>query len=37
MAAAGGRIIHDGWSVEQALHSFAADRGRDMEYLSRYL
>jgi hypothetical protein len=37
MAAAAGRIIHDGWSVEEALHSLAADRGRDMEYLSRYI
>ena len=37
MAAAAGGIIHDGWSVDEALHSFAAHRGRDLDYLSRYL
>jgi hypothetical protein len=37
MAAGAGGIIHSGWSVEEALHSFAANRGRDLDYLSRYI
>lgn len=36
MAAAAGAIIHDGMPVEEAMRSFAANRGRDMDYLSRY-
>ena len=36
VAAAAGGIIHDGWSIEEALQSFAANRGRDPDYLSRY-
>jgi len=36
MAAAAGGIIHDGLSVEEALHSFEANRGRDLDCLSRY-
>jgi hypothetical protein len=30
-----GGIIHQGWSVEQALDNQAAHRGRDMDWLSR--
>jgi DhnA family fructose-bisphosphate aldolase class Ia len=30
-----GGIIHQGWTVEQALDSQAAHRGRDMDWLSR--
>lgn len=37
MAAAAGAIIHDGMPVEEAMDSFAANRGRDMDYLSRHL
>lgn len=36
MAAAAGAIIHDGLTVEEAMNSFAANRGRDLDYLSRY-
>ena len=36
MASAAGRIIHDGMRVEDAINSFAANRGRNMDYLSRY-
>ena len=36
VAAAAGGIIHNGWSVEEALNSFAANQGRDLDYLSRY-
>ena len=36
VAAAAGGIIHDGWSVEEALNSLAANRGRDLGYLSRH-
>jgi len=36
VAAAAGGIIHDGMPVEAAMQSFAANRGRDMDYLSRY-
>jgi DhnA family fructose-bisphosphate aldolase class Ia len=37
MAAAAGGIIHSGMRVEEAMESFAANRGRDMDYLSRHL
>ncbi|HLM98885.1 MAG TPA: hypothetical protein VK335_06365 [Bryobacteraceae bacterium] len=37
MAAAAGGIIHGGIRVEEAMESLAANRGRDMDYLSRYL
>jgi hypothetical protein len=36
VAAAAGGIIHNGWSVDEALNSFSANRGRDLDYLSRY-
>jgi len=36
VAEAAGGIIHDGWSVEEALASLAASRGRDMDRLSRF-
>lgn len=36
MAAAAGCIIHDAVSAEQAMESFAANRGRDMNYVARY-
>src|SRR6266436_2044827 len=36
VAAAAGGIIHNGWSVEEALKSFAANQGRDLDYLSRH-
>ena len=36
MAAAVGGIIHQGWSVDQALESLAVNRGRDLDSLSRY-
>jgi len=36
VAAATGGIIHNGWSVEEALNSLAATQGRDMDYLSRH-
>ena len=35
MAAAVGGIIHQGWSVDEALRSMADNRGRDMDFLSR--
>lgn len=34
MAEAAGGIVHEGWSVEQALESMAANRNRDIERLS---
>ena len=37
MADAAGGIVHEGWSVETALESMAANRGRDMDRLSRWL
>jgi hypothetical protein len=37
MAEAAGGIVHQGWSVEEALQSMAANRGRDMDRLSRWL
>jgi len=36
MASAAGAIIHDAVSAEQAMESFAANRGRDMNYVARY-
>jgi DhnA family fructose-bisphosphate aldolase class Ia len=37
MADAAGGIIHQGWSVEEALQSMAATRGCDMDRLARWL
>jgi DhnA family fructose-bisphosphate aldolase class Ia len=37
MAEAAGGIVHEGWPVEQALDSMTANRGRDMDRLSRWL
>jgi len=37
VAAAVGGIAHEGWSLEEALNSFAANRGRDLIQVSRYL
>jgi hypothetical protein len=37
MAEAAGGIVHEGWSVDTALESMAANRGRDMDRLSRWL
>ena len=37
VAAAAGGIVHEGWGLEQALNSFAANRGRDLDWVSRYL
>jgi hypothetical protein len=34
MAEAAGGIVHKGWSVDEALQSMAANRGRDMDRLS---
>ena len=34
---AAGGIVHEGWSVETALQSMAANRGRDMDRLSRWV
>ncbi|MBI5282377.1 MAG: deoxyribose-phosphate aldolase [Candidatus Solibacter usitatus] len=36
MACAVGGIIHQGWSVDQALESLAANRGRALDSISRY-
>jgi hypothetical protein len=36
MASAVGGIIHQGWSVAQALESLAANRGRELDFISRY-
>ena len=36
MACAVGGIIHQGWSVDQALESLAVNRGRDVDSISRY-
>lgn len=36
VAAAAGGIVHNGWSVEEGLQSFAANRWRDLDYLSRH-
>ena len=37
VAAAAGGIIHDRWSLKEALDSFSANRGRDLDYLSAHL
>lgn len=37
VAAAAGGIIHDRWSLKEALESFPANRGRDLDYLSAHL
>jgi DhnA family fructose-bisphosphate aldolase class Ia len=37
MAEAAGGIVHEGWPVAQALDSMTANRGRDMDRLSRWL
>jgi DhnA family fructose-bisphosphate aldolase class Ia len=37
MAEAAGGIVHEGWPVEAALDSMTANRGRDMDRLSRWL
>ena len=37
MAEAAGGIVHEGWPVETALDSMTANRGRDMDRLSRWL
>jgi DhnA family fructose-bisphosphate aldolase class Ia len=34
VAEAVGGIVHDGWTLDQALDSLAANRGRDMDVLS---
>jgi len=34
MAEAAGGIVHDGWPVDHALKSMAAERGRDMDRLA---
>jgi len=36
VATAVGGIVHEGWSLEEALNSFAANRGRDLVQVSRY-
>ena len=36
MAAAAGGIVHDGLTVEEVLHSFETNRGRDLDFMSRY-
>jgi DhnA family fructose-bisphosphate aldolase class Ia len=36
MASAVAGIIHEGWSVDRALESMAANRGRDLDSVSRY-
>jgi len=36
VAAAAGGIVHEGWSLEEALNSFTANRGRDLDWVSRY-
>jgi hypothetical protein len=35
MAEAAGGIVHEGWSVDEAVKQMAANRGRDMDRLSR--
>lgn len=37
VAEAAGGIIHKGWTIEQALESCAAFRGRDLDRISHYL
>jgi hypothetical protein len=36
VADAAGGIIHEGWTVEEAIHSFEANRGRDMDRIARH-
>ena len=36
VADAAGGIIHDGWTVEEAIHSCEANRGRDMDRIARH-
>ena len=36
VADAAGGIIHDGWTVEEAIDSFEANRGRDMDRIARH-
>ena len=36
MADAAGGIIHDGWTVDEAMHSCEANRGRDMDRIARH-
>jgi len=36
MACAVGGIIHQGWSVGQALESLTENRGRELDFISRY-
>lgn len=36
MACAVGGMVHEGWPVERALESLAANRGRDLDSVSRY-
>lgn len=36
MACAVGGIIHDAWTVDQAMASLASNRGRDLDALTRY-
>jgi len=36
MACAVGGIIHQGWSVDQAIESLPANRGRGLDSISRY-
>jgi DhnA family fructose-bisphosphate aldolase class Ia len=37
VASAAGAIIHDGCSVEQALNSLPANRGRNADFLARHI
>jgi len=37
MAEAAGGIVHESCSVDAALQSMTANRGRDMDRLSRFL
>lgn len=37
VAGAAAGIIHEGWSVEEAMNSFTANRGRALDRLSRHL
>ena len=36
VADAAGGIIHDGWTVDEAMHSCEANRGRDMDRIARH-
>jgi hypothetical protein len=37
MAQAAGGMVHEGWSVDTAMQSMTASRGRDMDRLSRWI